>query len=60
MAQAAIFFTGGFETSSSAMSFTLYELAKNPDIQNRVRKEIFDTINKNEGKLTYEMVNMRL
>lgn len=28
VAQAAVFFTGGFETSASTMSFGLFEIAK--------------------------------
>ncbi|CAL7951576.1 unnamed protein product [Xylocopa violacea] len=56
VAQAAIFFTGGFETSSTTMAFTLYELALNPDIQKTLRKEIHDAIKKNDGKLTYDMI----
>ncbi|XP_076236988.1 cytochrome P450 6AQ1 [Calliopsis andreniformis] len=54
--QAAAFFTGGFETSSSTMSFTLYELALQLDIQKRLRKEIFDALEETGGKVTYEMV----
>lgn len=46
VAQAAVFFTGGFETSSSTMSFTLYELAMNPEIQTKLREEILDTLKK--------------
>ncbi|XP_014481499.1 PREDICTED: uncharacterized protein LOC106747956 [Dinoponera quadriceps] len=56
VAQAAIFFTGGFETSSSAMSFSLYELAMQPKLQDKLRKEINDAIDENGGKLTYDMV----
>lgn len=54
--QAAAFFTGGFETSSTTMSFTLYELALNQEIQRTLRKEIFDAMEESGGKLTYEMV----
>uniref|UniRef100_A0A6M2E1U2 Putative cytochrome n=1 Tax=Xenopsylla cheopis TaxID=163159 RepID=A0A6M2E1U2_XENCH len=53
-AQAFIFFLGGFETSSSAMSFCLYELALHPEIQKRARDEIKQVINKHGGEITYD------
>lgn len=55
VAQATTFFSGGFETSSTTISFTLYELAIHPEIQNRVRKEILDALKKSDGKITYDM-----
>uniref|UniRef100_B4MR39 GK21991 n=1 Tax=Drosophila willistoni TaxID=7260 RepID=B4MR39_DROWI len=42
VAQAAIFQTAGYETSSSTMTLTLYELAKNEELQDRLRAEITD------------------
>ncbi|XP_076618276.1 cytochrome P450 6k1-like [Colletes latitarsis] len=56
VAQAAVFFTGGFETSSTTMSFTLYELALNMEIQRTLRKEILDALEESGGKITYEMI----
>nr|XP_003701310.1 PREDICTED: cytochrome P450 6k1-like [Megachile rotundata] len=56
VAQAAVFFTGGFETSSTTMSFTLYELALQPDIQKTLRNEIHEALEESDGKITYEMV----
>jgi cytochrome P450 family 6 len=55
-AEAFIIFFGGFETSSSLMTFILYELALNEDIQNRLREEIVTGIDENDGKLTYDML----
>lgn len=55
VAQAMVFFSGGFETSSTTMSFTLYELALNPEVQKTLRKEIHEALEKTEGKITYEM-----
>lgn len=55
-AEALLVFIGGFETSSTLMTFTLYELALNPDIQERLREEITAGIEENDGKLTYDML----
>ncbi|XP_035774129.1 probable cytochrome P450 6a14 isoform X3 [Anopheles albimanus] len=55
-AQAFVFFIAGFETSSTTQSFCLYELAKNPDIQQRLREEINRAIDENGGQVTYEVV----
>ena len=53
-AQAFVFYLGGFETSSTTMTFCLYELSLHQDIQDRLREEIDDVLQKYDGKLTYE------
>uniref|UniRef100_A0A6P7G998 Cytochrome P450 9e2-like n=1 Tax=Diabrotica virgifera virgifera TaxID=50390 RepID=A0A6P7G998_DIAVI len=53
-AHAMVFFFAGFDGVSSLMCFTTYELAVNPDIQNRLREEIEETLRECNGKLTYE------
>ncbi|KAK9884799.1 hypothetical protein WA026_009027 [Henosepilachna vigintioctopunctata] len=53
-AQSYLFFIAGFETSSATISFCLYSLAIHEDIQDKVRKEINEVINRNDGKLTYD------
>ncbi|EDV56368.1 uncharacterized protein Dere_GG20257 [Drosophila erecta] len=56
VAQAGVFFSAGFETSSSTMSFALYELAKHPEMQHRLRKEINEALLEGGGSLTYEKI----
>jgi len=58
MAQAASFFSAGFETSATTISFALYELALQPEMQNRLRKEILKALDQFDGKITYDMVRI--
>ncbi|KAK4873925.1 hypothetical protein RN001_013285 [Aquatica leii] len=53
-AQALLFFFAGFESVSTLMCFTAYELAVNVDIQKRLQKEIDDTLEECEGTVTYD------
>lgn len=48
------FFVEGFETSSNVMSFSLYSLAKNTDIQQRLREEIAEVLENHDGKFTFD------
>ncbi|XP_049830256.1 cytochrome P450 6a2-like [Schistocerca gregaria] len=53
-AQSWEFFLAGFETSSTTISFCLYELARHPNIQKKLQEEIDDILEKNNGDVTYE------
>ncbi|XP_063698889.1 probable cytochrome P450 6g2 [Culicoides brevitarsis] len=55
LAQAAVIFFAGFETSSSTLEFVFYELAKYPEIQKKVCDEIRSAIAV-DGKISYEMI----
>lgn len=56
LAQAAIFFIAGRETSITTITCVLYELAKHPEMQKRVREEILQTIQDANG-VTYDAVH---
>jgi cytochrome P450 family 9 len=57
IAQCFVFFLAGFSTTSELLSFLSYELALNPEIQQRLYEEILDMNGKLNGDaLTYEGV----
>ena len=53
-AQAFVFFFAGFETSSAAIAYALYELAIQPDIQERAQEEIDNVLQSSDG-CSYEI-----
>lgn len=55
-AQCFVIFLGGFETSSSALSFTLFELARNTHVQKKLQNEIDEILQKHDGQFTYESI----
>ncbi|KAJ4448796.1 hypothetical protein ANN_00187 [Periplaneta americana] len=56
-AQVCVFFLGGFETAATSMSFCLYELSLNQDVQRRLREEIDLVLKEHKGKFTYNALD---
>lgn len=53
-AQVWVFLLAGLETSSTTISFCLYELAKNQDIQQKVHEEIDQVFKKYNNEINYD------
>lgn len=56
IAQALLFLIGGFETASSGMAFALHELAQNPDVQEKLFKEIKEYNARKNGELDFNTI----
>lgn len=56
IAQMWIFFGASSESASSTISFALYELAKKPEYQIRLREEINTVLSRYDNKVTFEAV----
>ncbi|CAB3241793.1 unnamed protein product [Arctia plantaginis] len=55
IAQAFILFAAGYETSAATLSFTMNQLAYNPEVQKKCQVEI-DSVLKEHGEISYEAV----
>ena len=56
VAQSVIFLLAGFDTSSNTLAFTLYYLVVNPDVQEKLRSEIKEVMEKSRDKPLYEII----
>ncbi|XP_055681861.1 uncharacterized protein LOC129789237 [Lutzomyia longipalpis] len=57
IANAFLFLLAGFETSSTTMKFCLIELSRNIAVQDKLRDEIQDVLERYENKITYEALS---
>ncbi|XP_049938537.1 probable cytochrome P450 6a20 [Schistocerca serialis cubense] len=57
VAQVMTFMTDGTHTSATTMSFALYELALHEDIQQHLREELREAVDKHGGRLGYDAIN---
>ena len=55
-AQMVLFFTAGFETSSTTVGFALYELARHEAMQDKLRQEINNVLLKFNKEYTHESI----
>ena len=60
LAQAWIFFVAGYETTATTLSFCSYELALNPQCQEKLYEEVNSAID-SKGEISYEtLANCRI
>jgi cytochrome P450 len=56
-----LFLLAGFANSSTVLSFTLLELAANPDVQRKAQLEVDEALGQHNGEITYESLrNMKI
>jgi len=56
VAQCALLFFAGLDTTETLLIFAAYELALNPDVQERLAKDL-EAVKNNGGDLSYDVVN---
>ncbi|XP_037043807.1 cytochrome P450 9e2-like isoform X2 [Bradysia coprophila] len=56
IANCFVFLLGGFDTTESTLSFAIYELAVNPEIQDRLYLEIKAAVDDNHGEFSYDII----
>jgi len=57
IAQSVLFILAGFDTTNSLLLFSVYELALNPEIQDKLYQELKELKEENNGQFSYEGVN---
>lgn len=55
-AQSFVFFLAGYETSSSTMTYCMYELSVNQQVQEKARNSVMEVLKRHNNQFTYESV----
>lgn len=56
-AEVGLFYLAGFDTTASAIAYTLFELSRKPEMQKRLQDEIDSVLAKHDNVITYDSVN---
>jgi cytochrome P450 family 6 len=56
IATAIVLMVAGYETTGSTLAFACYQLAKNPEVQDRLRAEVEDAAGESKELLTYDQI----
>lgn len=51
------FFIEAYESSANVLSLALYQLAKQPHIQNELASRIQESLKENNNEITYDLIN---
>ena len=54
VATALVIMVAGYDTTGSTLAFTCHELAKQQEVQDRVREEVMEVLDGKEGDIAYE------
>ncbi|CAH1395149.1 unnamed protein product [Nezara viridula] len=52
-----VFLLAGYETTATTLGYVFYELSTNPEIQEKVYKEVEGVFKKHNGEITWEALN---
>lgn len=56
-AQSFFYFVAGYETTSTTLTFCIYELSQNQELQEKARQEVLKVVEKHHHQLSYESIN---
>nr|ATW72294.1 cytochrome p450 CYP3044A7 [Brachionus calyciflorus] len=57
LSQSILFLLAGYETTSQTLSYIAYNLAMNPNDQEKLIQEVDDVLDRHDGKVNYESIS---
>lgn len=57
IAQCVMMFAAGYETSATTQGFTLFEMAKNKEVQKRAQAEVDEFLKRHNNRVTYDCMS---